>query len=141
MKRAELIRLGLVGISASILAPRRAIAEKRDPKAGGVYLTAEAPGRWGAKISGHLPQITSQTFADGSAKIRVETAHPADEFAHYIIKHQLLDADFNYLAEQFFDPTTGTLPISEFTLPTYRGTIYALSVCNVHDVWLNSATI
>jgi len=40
-----------------------------------------------------------------------------------------------------FDPTKDTAAISTFTLRDYKGPIYALSLCNKHDLWLNGADV
>jgi superoxide reductase len=40
-----------------------------------------------------------------------------------------------------FNPDKDKAAISTFTLENYSGAIYALSMCNKHDLWLNSATV
>ena len=142
MKRSQFITLGIAGISGAVFAPKRVIADvSTDPKAGGVYYTAEAPGRWSEKVGSHSPKISFTKGEDTSVTVKVENAHPQNEFVHYIIKHQLLDSDFNYIDEVLFDPTAGEEPISEFKLEGYQGKLYALSFCNIHDVWLDSVEI
>ena len=141
MKRSQFMTLGLAGLSGVIFAPKQVIAQTRDPKAGGLYYTAESPGRWSEKVTSHVPHISVLRSSGGAVNIQVETSHSQDGYAHYIIKHQLLDSDFNYITEALFDPTTGNVPKSEFTLDNYRGTLYALSYCNLHDVWLDSVEV
>jgi len=60
---------------------------------------------------------------------------------HYIIKHVLLDSRFQFLQERLFDPQKDKAPISTFEIKAQPGPIYALSVCNLHDTWLNMAEI
>ncbi|OSM08735.1 hypothetical protein MAIT1_04785 [Magnetofaba australis IT-1] len=51
----------------------------------------------------------------------------------------LLDAHYGFIDEKLFDPNADE-PVSEHKLPSgYSGPIYALSMCNLHDVWLASA--
>ncbi|MBY6185360.1 class II SORL domain-containing protein [Marinobacter hydrocarbonoclasticus] len=135
MQRRELIRLGLVGAAATLVAPRQVLAGVQgSPMAGGVYYTKDAPGRWSKKVAGHLPVIEVDKDA---GKIKVITGHEMKGYEHYIVKHTLLDADFNYIDERMFDPMKDAAPISEYALAGYSGPLYALSMCNKHDVWLN----
>jgi len=62
-------------------------------------------------------------------------------YQHYIVKHILLDQDFNFIAEKLFDPTKDKIAVSDFNINNYKGTIHVLSVCNKHDTWLNSTVI
>jgi superoxide reductase len=40
-----------------------------------------------------------------------------------------------------FDPDKDD-PVSTFTLPAgYKGMVYALSLCNKHDLWLNGMEV
>lgn len=142
MNRLGFIRLGLIGISTGILAPKLALAgPKDDPKAGGVYYTSTAAGRWADKVGGHLPKITVEKMGGTDLKVKVVTTHPMDGYKHYIVKHQLLDKNFKFIAEKRFDPTQDDEPVSEFTLQNYRGSLYAISMCNIHDLWLNSVQV
>ncbi|MDJ0705058.1 MAG: desulfoferrodoxin family protein [Leptolyngbyaceae cyanobacterium MO_188.B28] len=112
-----------------------------DPKAGGLYYTQDAPGRWSEKVGGHLPKIESQKVSDKETRIQVITTHPMNEYDHYIVKHQLLDSNFQFLMEKVFNPAQDKDPISEFILPSYKGPLYALSYCNLHDVWLSAIEV
>jgi superoxide reductase len=62
-------------------------------------------------------------------------------FEHYIIKHVLLDKNYKFIDEHLFNPEKDKAAISTFTLDQYNGAIYVLSLCNKHDLWLNSASI
>ncbi len=134
------------GLAAGTLAPTLVLAStstsaaSESKMAGGVYYTREFPGRWAKKIDGHLPNIEVVKKDDG-AVVKIVTAHGMDPYAHYIVKHMVLDSDFNFIAEHMFDPTTDKAPISEISVGTYRGVVNVLSVCNKHDTWLSTAEV
>lgn len=137
MDRRTFIRLGTLGSAASVVAPRIVLAGlPESPLAGGLYYTQDAPGRWSGKVQTHLPKLDIDKRADGIA-VQVLTPHEMKGFEHYIVKHVLLDQKFGFLQEKLFNPQTDKTPRSEFTLKDYRGPLYALSMCNLHDVWLN----
>ncbi len=141
MDRRQFIRMGVVGAGASLLLPRSVLAEIPDcPMAGGVYHTRKAPGRWEKKVDSHLPQIEVESSAEGVV-VHVITDHKMSGTRHYIVKHVLLDADFHFIDEHLFDPENDKKAESVFTLPTYEGVLYALSVCNLHDTWLDFVTV
>jgi superoxide reductase len=142
MNRRELIRLGLYGGAASLVIPRAVIAEAataplQSTLAGGVYYTREAPGRWGKKVNSHMPEIEKQAGSDNKTDILVKTRHENDGYTHYIIKHVLLDSNFEFMQENMFDPTVTKWPESTFALEDYTGPLYAMSVCNKHDTWID----
>lgn len=136
MDRRGFIRLSLAGAATGIIAPQAALAASPASMAGGVYYTKDAPGRWSKKVGGHLPQIQ---VAGG--KIEVVTPHEMKGHEHYIIKHMVLDGDFNFLDERMFDPTKDKTPLSQHDLKGYSGRIHVLSVCNKHDTWMNVADV
>jgi len=143
MNRRNFLSMAAAGSAFSVFLPKFLLAdEKKDilksKLAGGVYYTAESPGRWGKKVNSHLPIIVK--LADGN-KLKVVTAHPVEKYVHYIVKHILLDKDFNFVAENRFDPLKDKTPQSEFDMGEYKGVIYAMSVCNKHDTWINSIEI
>ncbi|MCP5163299.1 MAG: hypothetical protein H6999_06405 [Hahellaceae bacterium] len=141
MDRRSFIKTGLAGAAAGSLLPVSALADHghkamMTPMAGSLYYTEANPGRWSAKAGGHLPHIK----VEGS-QVQVVTGHEMKGYEHYIVKHILFDAHMNILGEKLFDPTKDQ-PISDYTLPAgYKGTLYALSMCNKHDVWLNSLDV
>ena len=142
MERRNFIQLGLAGVGAGLVAPKLVLAGNGQKNmAGGVFYTKQNPGRWSAKVAGHLPNIEIEQSANGVHKIQVVTAHEMNAYKHYIVKHVLLDQNYNFLNEQLFDPMRDKTPTSNFTLENYKGTFYVLSMCNKHDVWLNSAKI
>ncbi|BCX88419.1 superoxide reductase [Methylomarinovum tepidoasis] len=121
-------------VLAAAGAVRPALAAPPSP-AGGVYYTQDLPGRWKGKEAGHVPRMEVLGRV-GGLHIRVTTAHPMDGCRHYIVKHVILDGKYRFLDEHLFDPEKDKVPVSEFNLGTYRGQIYLLSMCNLHDVWL-----
>ena len=62
-------------------------------------------------------------------------------YEHYIVKHIVLDKDYNFITEKVFDPAKDKAPISEHDLGAYKGEVNVLSVCNLHDTWLSVATV
>ena len=137
MDRRRFIQVGLVGASGVLVLPKMVFAQIPDtPMAGGVYYTEKAPGRWSKKVALHLPELSIGKGKD-ALSVQVMTHHPMDGWEHYIVKHVLLDKDFRFLDENMFDPTKDKAPTSTFQLASYSGALYALSVCNKHDTWLN----
>ncbi len=142
MDRRNFVRFVLAGAGVGIIAPRwvAAAIPPSQGMAGSVYYTADAPGRWSGKVKTHLPLIEFKK-AEGTATVQIITPHEMKGYEHYIVKHVLLDKDFRFLNEKIFDPTKDSSPLSSFPLGDYRGQLYALSVCNLHDTWLNAAEI
>jgi len=142
MNRRSFIRIGMAGTAAGIIAPQIVLASpmggkiKHNSMAGGVYYTKDEPGRWAKKAGSHSPII--EKIDDG---VRVVTGHPMKQDKHWIIKHILLDSDFNFISENLFDPKKDNAAISTFSLSNKSGAIYALSVCNLHDSWLTMLEI
>ena len=138
MNRRTFIQTSAAGGLLAGLAPlARAGADPLDsPLAGSLFYTAAHPGRWAKKVGGHVPHIK---VADG--KVGVVTKHGMHGYKHYIVKHQLLDADFQLLGERLFDPDKDEAE-SAYVLPVgYKGRLYALSLCNKHDLWVSSAEV
>jgi len=137
MDRRSFIRIGVAGAATGIIAPEIVLAGSMGKKmsssnmAGGVYYTKESPGRWAKKAGSHSPIIEK-----ADTGIRVITGHPMKANNHWIIKHVLLDSDFNFISENVFDPNKDKAAISNFSLTGQTGAVYALSVCNKHDSWL-----
>ena len=78
---------------------------------------------------------------NNGAVVKIITAHGLAPYAHYIVKHIVLDSDFNFIAEHMFDPMKDKVSISEILIGNYRGVVNVLSVCNKHDTWLNTAEV
>lgn len=138
MNRRALMRMGLLGTATAVFAPRVVLASEsvvnpfQSPLAGSIFYTADAPGRWAGKQGGHVPMIERT----GSA-IEVTTGHPMDGYNHYIIKHVILDQHFAFVREIMFDPAKDS-PVSEHDIAGLEHVVYAVSLCNKHDAWLNA---
>ncbi len=137
INRRLILRAGLVGAATPVvLNAVPAAAAGVDPMASGlagsVFYTSEDPGRWAGKEGGHAP-----TFGRSANNIEITTGHPMDGFVHYIVKHVLLDENLNYVAEVMFDPEKDS-PVSQHNVAGLEGTVYALSMCNKHDLWLSA---
>lgn len=106
--------------------------------AGKFFFSSENPGRWKGKEKGHSPLI--KVDKDGNnVLIRAAVQHPM-KTDHFIIKHILMDQNFDFMAEQVFDPIFD-MPRSRFEVSGYSGQFYIVSLCNLHDNWINVATI
>ncbi len=145
MKRREFIQVSVVGTVAGAVLPLRLLADTSaavgSPLAGGVYYTRENPGRWGKKVGGHLPLLEKTAATEEGVTITVTTDHVMNGYKHYIVKHQLLDSNYGFLGETMFDPDKDE-PVSEYQIPAgYKGKVYALSMCNKHDLWLNDMEV
>jgi superoxide reductase len=142
MDRRDFVRLSAVTIGANIVLPSVAESKANDVIAPtrDIFYTKEAPGRWSGKVATHLPTI-EVSKADGKIVVKVVTAHEMNGYEHYIVKHVLLDKDYHFMDEKLFNPTVDKTAISTYTLENYSGALYALSMCNKHDLWLNSAIV
>ena len=142
MERRDFIRFSAAGAVAGLIAPSLSHAEagKQPTPPGDIFYTQDAQGRWAGKAATHLPVIEASKDG-GKTTVKVTTPHELKGYEHYIIKHVLLDKDYKFIAEHFFDPTKDSVAISTFTLDNYSGPIYALSLCNKHDRWLSSAEV
>lgn len=142
MERRDFIRLSVVGLGVGIASPTIVLAnsEKLVKGSSDIYYTKEDSGRWSEKVATHVPNIEIEK-ADGKTTVKVVTPHEMKGYEHYIVKHVLLDQNHKFLDENRFDPVKDKAAISTFTLQGYSGQIYALSMCNKHDLWLNTATV
>lgn len=142
MERRNFIKLGVASVGAGIVVPASVLAEKPKQQAviSDIYYTQESPGRWSEKVAGHLPSIGIEK-KEGKVIVKVVTAHEMKDYDHYIVKHVLLDKNYKFLDEYLFNPTKDKVAISTFTLDNYSGDLHVLSMCNKHDLWLNSAKV
>ncbi|MGZ8171772.1 MAG: desulfoferrodoxin family protein [Methylobacter sp.] len=140
MERRDFIRLSVASAGASLITPTLALAAGDEQAAASrdIYYTKEAPGRWAGKVATHLPTIEI-TKAEDVTTVKIVTPHEIKGYEHYIVKHVLLDKNYKFIDEHLFDPTKDSAAVSTFTLKNYSGAVYALSLCNKHDLWLNSA--
>ena len=146
MNRRLFVRLGIASAASSIFIPQMVIGMSANKDkisqtlktinspnmAGGMYYTKDSPGRWEKKSGSHSP-ILSKT----DSVITVLTAHPMKDGDHWIIKHVLLDSNFKFIEEHIFNPAKDKAAKSEFKLTNQKDVVYALSVCNKHDTWVN----
>jgi len=142
MERRNFMRLSSAGLIASVVAPTMALANTYKPVKGtsDIYYTKEDAGRWSGKVATHLPSIDIEKVGN-VVTVKVVTAHEMKGYEHYIVKHVLLDSNQKFLDEHLFDPTKDSAALSTFTLKDYSGKLYVLSLCNKHDLWLNSAEV
>ena len=142
MERRDFIRLSVASAGASLILPTLALAagDEQVTASRDIYYTKDAPGRWAGKVATHLPTIEF-TKAEDITTVKIVTPHEVKGYEHYIVKHVLLDKNYKFINEYLFDPTKDNAAISTFTLKNYSGTVYALSLCNKHDLWLNSADV
>jgi superoxide reductase len=144
MTRRDLIKHGLF-LGGALLLPRWLAAQSSihvgGPMAGGVYYTRESPGLWTSLVHEHVPRLASVEGAGGTVTITVTTDHEMKGFDHYIVKHTLLDRKFKVLGHKTFDPRRDR-PISNYALLAgYKGPVFALSMCNRHDLWLEGIVV
>ncbi len=142
MERRNFIRLSLASAGGSLIIPKLALAAGNESVSASrdIYYTKEAPGRWAGKVATHLPTIDFTKVGD-ITNVKIITPHEIKGYEHYIVKHVLLDKNYKFIDEHLFDPTRDNAAISTFTLTNYSGTVYALSLCNKHDLWLNSSEV
>jgi len=87
------------------------------------------PRTWSLQKGSHLPKIELT-----GGKVKVSTKHSQSE-DHYIVRHTLLLADGTVVGSTTFSPEEK--PVSEYELPDgYKGSLFATSFCNRHDLWL-----
>lgn len=107
-------------------------AKANPPQFSGVIFTAAEPGYWAGKEKTHAPQVT----VDGMAAT-VLTPHDMSD-AHFIVRHCIVAADGTLVGAATFTPKDS--PLSTMTLPG-KGTYYATSFCNKHDLWVTEFTV
>lgn len=142
MKRRAILQV-CAGVAAAraVGADAAPIVMVGGPMAGSLYFTRDAPGVWLSDVERHLPEIRVEPAPGDTTSVTLRTPHPMEGCRHYILKHKLLDSSFRLLSQKTFDPEGGP-PVSRHALPAgYRGPIYAVSVCNLHDLWIEGAMI
>jgi superoxide reductase len=101
----------------------------------GLVYTKDNPGRWAGKEGAHVPKV-----AVAGGKVTILTPHPMTP-PHFIVKHTLLTPEGKFIGEKTF---TAADPKAESTydLPAgFKGTLWATSFCNLHDLWLTELTV
>ena len=102
----------------------------KGPLAGSLYYTKNKPGRWKNVIASHIPIIEIK-----SNFLEVTTPHEMKGFEHFILKHIILDKTFNIFSEKKFDPAKDRA-YSKHNISGYSESLFVLSICNLHDTWL-----
>jgi len=100
MERRNFIRLSVMGAGAlgaaqHVLAQPTAAESLATLK--NIYFTQQSPGRWKGKEATHLPVITV-TPEGANCHVNVVTPHEMKGLEHYIVKHVLLDKNYEVLA-------------------------------------------
>lgn len=133
--RRTFIKGGLVAASAMALGSVNfAQANAAAPYTNVVY-TAANPGRFAKKVGSHLPSVT----VEGN-KVTLFTKHGMSE-KHFIVRHTLVLADGTVVGGKVFTGTDAEAK-STYELPAgYKGKVFATSFCNLHDFWVNEATV
>ena len=132
--RRDFIKGGLVAGSALLLSGVTSAQAAAAPYTNIVY-TKDNPGKWGKKVGSHLPSIT----VEGN-KVTVFTKHGMAE-KHYIVRQTLVLEDGTVAGAQVFRSSDKEAK-STFEIPAgYKGKIFATSFCNLHDFWVNEATV
>lgn len=142
MKRRSILKLCAAATAVRTFpADAQTLVMIGGPMAGSVYFTRDAPGIWFSEVERHLPEIRTEAAPGETVSVTIKTPHPMEGCRHYIQKHKLLDAQFRLLSQKTFDPD-GEPPVSRHVLPAgYLGPIYAVSVCSVHDTWIEGAMV
>jgi superoxide reductase len=102
---------------------------------GGLIYTKEAPGRWAGKEGSHAPKVTVE-----GRNVKVVSSHPMTE-KHFIVKHTLVTLEGKLIGERTF-ANTDPAAESSYELPEgFKGTLWAASFCNLHDLWVTELLI
>jgi superoxide reductase len=129
MKTSALATAGVLGATAI-----PALAKEEGVKSIFAY-SAARPGRWDGKAGSHAAVVS---IDDG--KVTLETKHGMAEM-HYIVKHTIVTAEGEVLGEQVFFPKTDKKAISVHDIKGNHEKLYALSFCNLHDLWVTEFSV
>ena len=72
--------------------------------------------------------------------LEITTPHEMKGFEHFILKHIILDKTFNIISEKIFDPSKDRA-FSKHDISGYNDSLFVLSICNLHDTWLEPVKI
>ena len=87
------------------------------------------------KEGAHAPKVTVE-----GGNVKVVTPHPMTQ-KHFIVKHTLVTPEGKFIGEKTFANTDPSAE-SSYELPEgFKGTLWATSFCNLHDLWLTEFTI
>lgn len=131
--RRNFMKTSLVASAGLMTAVSSSMASSNTPKNIFAYSTADQ-GRWEGKAGSHAPVITG---TDG--KITVETKHGMSN-EHYIVKHSIVTEEGEVLGENIFFPSDKKA-ISSYEIKGKHTKLYALSFCNLHDLWVTEFSV
>jgi len=96
-----------------------------------VYVQGKA-GAYEGKTGSHAPKIK----IEGST-VTVTTEHVMTK-EHYISLHSLTGAGMYFGAKEIGikDLGEGKVAVSTYDIGAYKGPLKAISICNLHDVWM-----
>jgi superoxide reductase len=127
--RREFMKGALAAAGAVAVAGVGRLEAKTMFPAGLIY-TRESPQRWAGKEGAHAPKVTVE-----GRSVKILTPHPMTE-KHFIVKHTLVTPEGKVIGDKTFS-STDTAAESTFVLPEgFKGTLWATSFCNIHDLWL-----
>lgn len=133
-ERRDFLKTSLVASATLVAATVLPASAAENSKANIFAYTQDHQGRWEGKAGSHAPVITIE-----GNKITMETKHGMSA-EHYIVKHSLLDANGNVLGEQIFFPQDKKA-ISTHIVDGKHPELYALSFCNIHDLWVTKFSV
>ena len=58
-------------------------------------------------------------------------------YKHYIVKHMVLDENFQAMSARRSSILGVDKPVSEYDISGLRRTLFAVSLCNLHDTWVS----
>lgn len=131
--RRDFMKTSVLASAGLMAAVSSSIANENTPKNIFAY-SKDNQGRWEGKAGSHAPVIT---HADG--KITLETKHGMSN-EHYIVKHSVLTESGEVLGENVFFPSDKKA-ISTYEIKGKHTKLYALSFCNLHDLWVTEFSV
>jgi superoxide reductase len=116
----------------TVAADVESVANKLGKLPQNIIYTADSPGMWKGKSGGHLPEVS----IDGDTGAIV-TNHGMSA-KHYIVRHTLINKDGEVLFHHTFAPTDeeAESTFEAKAIPKRGESYFALSFCNLHDLWL-----
>jgi len=132
--RRDFMKTSLVASAGVIAAGVIPASASENTRANIFAYSKENEGRWEGKAGSHAPVISIK-----GNKVTMETKHGMSE-THYIVKHSLLTSTGEVLGENVFFPSDKKA-ISTFELKESHKELFALSFCNLHDLWVTEFSL
>jgi superoxide reductase len=122
------VAIGGAVASVSVITPSIALANERP-----LAYSKEHAGDYNGKIDSHSPVITVK------GNIATVTTNHGMSAAHFIALHSLQGAAKYFGSKEFgsADMGEGKIAVSTYDIGDYKGPLKAISVCNLHDVWIS----